>query len=769
MGKDCKQSMIGIRIPKLDSIYMATGQAKYLEDIKLPGLLHGKILRSPHPHARIRRIHTRAARELNGVAGIITAEDTPKIAFSGLSSVKPNKLPLCDGKVRFVGDEVAAVAAVDLETASRAVELIEVEYDVLPAVFDPEDAMQPGSPICHEECKNNVASYFHRSFGEPEKGFRDTDFIFEDRFYVPRVVSCSLQPHGCIASFDIAGKLTVWTSTQNIGNFHKGLSTTLNMPMNMVKVINTFVGGAFGNKSIILPLEPIASLLSKKTGKPVRIVNTREEEFISTRTRYAMIIYLKTGIKSDGSLIARQARVITDNGAYNNKAQAITQLTCNRIGNLYRVPNTITEAFIVYTNNQYSGALRGWGGPQAHFAIESQMDIIAHKLKIDPLELRLKNANQTGDITPWGWEITSCGLTQCLKEAAKAAKWGTKATSADSTIRRGKGIASVIHTGAGSVGTHGAGNFEGVSIKFNVDGTVQVRLGIVDIGQGTVTAITQMISDELGIPLAYISISCSESDAIPPTMGTWGSRVLYICGNAAREACREVKKQLFKVASEILNTAGESELVVRDGSIYQESSPKICISILEVIQFCLKKYGKLITGEAVFNPTNVRPPDARTGYGNYCPTYSFGAHVAEVEVDIETGRVNVIAYVAAHDVGEAINPLLIEGQIDGGVSMGIGYGLYEEIQCRNGSTLNPNLHAYKLVNSTEMPGVKKILIETKDPNGPFGAKGIGEPTTIPTAPAIANAVFNAVGVRIKELPLTPEKILRALKEQQSED
>lgn len=756
--------VLGKRIAKCDSVYMATGQAKYLEDIRFPGALCGKILRSPYPHARIISIDTSRAGSLRGVEAIITAADTPRIAFSGIWSIAPNKLPLCDKKVRFVGDEVAAVAARDEDTALRALELIEVRYEVLPAVFDPEEAMHSDAPRCHDDCADNIASSFVRSFGDINRGFKEADFVFEDRFTTPRVVSCTLQPHGCIASFDVAGNLTLWTSTQNIGNFHKGLAQTLNIPMNKVTVINTFVGGAFGNKSIILPLEPIAALLARKARKPVRIINTREEEFTTTRTRYSMIVYLKTGVTKEGSLVARHCRVVTDNGAYNHKAQSITLLTCSRIGNLYRIPNVKTEAYIVYTNNQSGEALRGWGGPQAHFAIESQMDIIAQRLKIDPLQLRLRNANREGDITPWGWEITSCGLSECLREAAKAVKWDHRTNVKSGSRHLGKGIAAVVHTGGGSVGTHGTGNFEAVSLKVNSDGTVQAKVGIVDIGQGTITAITQIVSEELGIPLEDISIASGNSQVMPPTMGTWGSRGVYICGNAARMACKRVRKQLFEIAGEMLGTTVARDLSVQHGLICSRSRPRNCVSVREAVAYCLRKYGRVITGEAVFNPTNARPPDSVTGYGNNNPTYSFGAQAAVVEVDVETGKVDVVAIVAAHDVGKAINPLLVEGQIDGGVSMGIGYALFEELQLQGGVTLNANFHRYKLVNSTEMPPVKKIIVETIDPHGPFGAKGIGEPTTIPTAPAIANAIFNVVGVRIKELPITPEKIIRALKE-----
>ncbi|MCX5908618.1 MAG: molybdopterin-dependent oxidoreductase, partial [Deltaproteobacteria bacterium] len=528
MGEE--ESIIGRRIPKLDSVYLATGEAKFLDDIQPPGMLYGKILRSPHSHARILRMDTQRAAKVPGVKAIITAEDTTKVKFCHLP-ITPNKMVLADERVRFVGDEVAAVAAVDEETAREALDLIQVEYERLPAVFDPEEALKPGAPLLYEDSPNNIASHFVREFGDLDLGFREADQVFDDRFNCPPVVACTLEPHGCIASFDGSGKLSIWTTTQNPYNIQKALAGVLRMPMHHIRVLNTFVGGAFGNKSVILPLEPIAAFLSQKTRRPVKLVNERWEEFISTRTRYAMVIYLKTAVKKDGTITARDARVITNNGAYNNKAPGITLLTCNRIGNLYRVPNSRTEAWVVYTNNQYGDALRGWGGPQAHFAVESQMDIIAEALKMDPLELRLRNANQPGDTTAWGWKITSCGLSECLQEAARISVWSSKRKGPGP---RGIGIASVIHTGGGSMGTHGGGNFSEVSLKVNSDATVSVLTGDSEIGQGSDTIMAQIVAEELGVPLENVNITSRDTDVTPVSMGTWGSRVTFIGGNAAR-------------------------------------------------------------------------------------------------------------------------------------------------------------------------------------------------------------------------------------------
>lgn len=752
-------SQIGKRIPKADTALLATGEGKYLDDIRVPGMLFGKILRSPRPHARLLNIDVGRAEKMPGVKAVITAADTTRVKFCHLP-ITPNKTVLCEDRVRFIGDEIAAVAAVDEATAEEALDLIRVDYEDLPAVFNPEEAMKPGAPAVYEDGEQNIAAQFERHFGDIDRGFHEADLVFEDRFTCPPVVSCTLEPHGCIAAFDISGRLTIWASTQNPANYQKSLAGVLKMPMSKIKVITPFVGGAFGNKSAMLPLEPVTAFLAAKAQRPVKIVNTREEEFISTRTRYAMVIYLKTGVKRDGSLTARQATVITDNGAYNNKAPAITLLTCNRIGNLYRIPNVKTQAYVVYTNNQYGGALRGWGGPQAHFAVESQMDIIAQDLGMDPLALRVKNANQAGDITSWGWKITSCGLTDCLQKAATAAEWSSKKQKKGET---GLGIASVLHTGGGSMGTHGSGNFEEILMKINPDGTVNVIVGHVDIGQGSGTVIAQIVAEALGILSEDVTVTLTDTDASPPTMGTWGSRVTYIGGNAAVMAAKDARVQLLTIASEMLENHDISKLEVTQGRIHVKGSPKPYVSVPDTVAYSLKHYGKPITSKALFNPPNTAPPDPDTGYGNYCPAYAFGAHIAEVEVDEETGKVTVVNYVAAHDVGRAINPMLIEGQIQGGVAMGIGYCLLEDMKREAGVTLNPSFSNYKVVNATEMPSMKEIIVESVDPNGPFGAKGVGEPTIIPAAPAIANAIFDAVGVRIRELPITPEKILMALK------
>ncbi len=753
-------SVVGKRIKKLKADRLVTGRAEYLDDIRLRGMLIGRILRSPYGHARIVNIDVSAAKQLPGVRAVITAEDTEKVKFCHLP-VTPNKMALNDVKVRFIGDEVAAVAAVDEDTADEALALIRVSYNPLPAVYDPEAAMQPNAPQIYEESPDNIAGRFMREFGDLEKGFAQSDYVFEEKYCTPFIPSCTIEPHGCIAHWDGSDRLMFWASTQNPSNYRNALSQVLKIPQSSINVIRPDVGGAFGNKSVILPMDPIAAILSKKSGRPVKIVSQRQEEFTCCRGRYPMIIYLKTGVCKDGRLLARQATVITDNGAYNNKASGISALTCNRIGNLYRVPHTRTESIIVYTNNQYGGALRGWGGPQAHFAVESQIDTIAERLGMDPLELRLINANRCGDVTGWGWNITSCGLCECLEKAAQGIGWRAKGNNKPN---RGIGIASVIHTGAGSAGTHGVGNFGEVNLKVNPDGSVHLIVGESEIGQGSDTVLSQIAAEILGVGMDQIAICSHGTDLTPPSMGTWGSRVTFIAGNAVRLAAENAKAQLLHAASRILGDCTPETLTCAGGLIFHPESQEKFITIGDAALYCAHRLGKPITARGVYEPPNASPPDPKTGYGNYCPTYAFGAQAAEVAVDPETGRVRVLRIVAAHDVGKAINPTSVEGQIEGGVAMGIGYALFEGAKRQQGLVINDHFVTHKILNAPEAPEVVNILVETDDPAGPFGAKGVGEPPVIPTAPAIANAIFDAVGVRITELPITPDKILKALEE-----
>ena len=754
---------IGEKKPRVEAQSLVTGQAIFLDDFELPGTLHGAILRSPHAHARILSIDTKDAERLPGVHAVITAQDTPKIPFCQMP-ITPNKMPLCDNKVRCIGDEVAAVAAVNMATAQEALSLIRVEYEVLPAVYDTRDAMAKGAPIIHDDCPDNVATRFNRSFGKPDEAMAKADHVFEDEFTLPGVVSCSMEPHGCLAHWQADGQLVVYDSTQSINNIHDDLSKCLNIPKHNVRVIALAVGGAFGNKSALLPLEPIAAILSRKTRHPVKIISSRKEEFIASRTRYSMRILLKTGVTNEGVLVARHALILTDNGAYNNKAPGITSVTCSRIGNLYRVPHSKTEAIIVYTNNQYGGAMRGWGGPQAHFAIESQMDIIAHKLKMDPLAFRLKNINQEGDVTPWGWQIKSCGFRECLEQAAANTSKPFKANEKGGI--RAWGFAGGIHTGAGSMGAHGSANFEEVRLDLHTDGSASLTVGVVDMGQGSHTVLAQIAAQALGVTSDLVKVSTPPSDQAPRTMGAWGSRVTFIAGKAVIEAVRKAREEILDLAKEYFEIKDKKQIIITGDIVKLKNGEHRNIRMAALLENAFIKTGKIISTSAIYNPPSSIAPNKKTGYGNPTPAYSFGAHAVEVEVEISTGKVKVLNVVAVHDIGKAINPMIVEGQIHGGVAMGIGYCLFENLGVTNGVIRNDSFAGYKIVNSSEAPKITIGLVETEDAEGPYGAKGVAEMAIIPTAPAIANAIYNAIGVRIKHLPITGERVLRALKKQE---
>lgn len=728
-----------------------------MADMKLPRMLFGKILRSPYPHARILNIDTSKARKATGVKAVITANDTPKLKFSLHPPLRADKMPLEEFKVRYVGDEVAAVAAADENTAQEAISLIEVDYELLPAVFDPEEAMKPEAPKIHDD-ESNVASYLVRQFGDVGLGFKEADRIFENRFSTSRVTHCCMETHGCIAFFLASGRLTVWSTTQTPNFLYKEIARALGIASRMVKVIKPFVGGAFGGRRGMDMQDAICALLSMKTGRPVKICNTREEEFTTSRLRYPMVIKLKTGVKKDGTLLARQATVITDNGAYNYKGPAITGAAGLRLDLMYKVPNTKFEGYVVYTNNQYGGAFRGFGSPQITFAIESEMDMIAEDLGIDPLEMRLKNSYSAGYQTISGAKITSCGLQECIKKGAELARWREKRGRRDG---RGIGMATLVHTGGGTK-DYGY-NCSEAFVRLNDDCTVSLISGASDTGQGSDTILAQIVAETLGVGVEDIEVITGDSDICPLDLGAWGSRQTFTSGNAARIAAEEARRQLLEIASEMLE-ANPGDLDIRAKKVFVKETPDRKLSMAEVLAQSYSKKGRPVAARGFFDEQISTNRDLHTGFSNPFPAYAFGAHFAEVEVDRETGEIRVLNIVAAHDLGRAINPMAAEGQIEGAVAQGLGTGMTEYLVWEEGQTINPTFIEYKIPSAIDMPNVKPILVESIDPNGPFGAKGVGEPGLVPTAPAIANAIYDAVGVRIKDLPLTSEKVLNALRE-----
>jgi len=749
-------SIVGKRYGRIDGRDKATGWAKYIADLKFPGMLYGKILRSPYPHARILRLDTSRAQKLMGVHAVVTVEDTPKKKFGSYRSGVKDELIFAQGKVRYVGDEVAAVAAIDEETAQEALSLIRVDYEELPAVFHPEEAMKPGAPLVHEEVENNIVSHAVTLRGDIEQGFREADLIIEDRFETPLQVHCYLEPVGCIAAWDSNGKLTIWAPSQNPSWSRFIYSEALDVPMGKLRVVQTCIGGAFGGK-----LEQkqylAAAILAKKAGRPVKIVNTRDEEFQTSMPRVPMVIYLKMGVKKNGMLTAKEHRIYADNGAYTKYATAVVNLGTYRVDGLYRLQNIRNENFLVYTNKVPTSAFRGFGNPQITFAVESMLDQLAEGIGMDAFELRMRNAAGVGDITAHGFKYVSCGLRGCLEQTAKAIGWQEK--RGRKNTRRGVGISATSHV---------CGNrsffplFDGATAYARVDegGKVKIFTGEVEVGQGLLTTYAIICAEEMGIPLSEVTVEAPDTDVAPFGLGTWGDRGTFIGGSAVKLAATDAKKQILEMGAEMLE-ANVSDLDCQGGKVFVKGSPHKFIPFEDVASAAVyRRGGSPVLGKGTFIPASELADETR--YGNISGTYAFGAQAAEVEVNEETGEVRVIQIVAAHDVGQPINLTMAEGQIEGASIQGMGYALSEEVQYEKGVMLTPGFLHYRIPTALDSPPMKTLLVKTVDP-GPFGAKGVAEPAMTPTAPAIANAIYDAVGVRIKDLPITPQKILEALK------
>jgi len=749
---------VGKPHPVVDGIERATGRARYAVDLFLPGMLHGKILRSPHPHAGILNIDTSRASRLKGVKAVITGADTPRRKYGGLPMFPEtvDEYGLAVDKVRYEGDEIAAVAAVDEETAREALELIRVEYDILPAVFDPLEAMSEGVPLIHS-APGNIAFEGEMAFGDVEKGFKESDYIREDEFTTPMMSHCPLEPHAGLASVGASGKVTVWSSTQSPYFVQKDLSQLLGLPLDKIQVIKTHVGGAFGGKIEALAPEFCCALLSMKTGRPVKISYSREEEFITARHRHPTIIRLKTGFKKDGTLVAKECRAVMDGGAYNSFGPGIFGRIGGQISLVYRVPNMAFKGYRVYTNKPVCGAMRGVTNFQARFADDSQMDMIAADLGMDPVEIRLKNARLPGETTPHGWKVTSCGLTECLEKIEEKRK-SVRQGSEDPRKKVGVGVSCWGYYSGSKVGHGGSGIF----MRLNENGTISLTTGASEIGQGLHTILSQIAAEELGLSLDRVQVLSGDTDYTPVDLGSWLSRTTYFTGNAVLEAARDVKRQVLRTAAEMLQ-ADADHLVCKDNAVCDSADPQKKVPIEDVAKFSIYQGRKGILATGYFD-VDLGVSNPRTGVGNASPAYAFGALMAEVEVHTGTGQVSVRRISSATDCGYTINPLTAAGQIQGASVMGLGGALFEELKIEDGHVLNPSFLDYKVPRATDAPEQETFFVETEDPGGPFGAKGIAEGATIPVAPAIANAVYDAIGRRIKSLPLTPEKVLEAQKD-----
>jgi 4-hydroxybenzoyl-CoA reductase subunit alpha len=755
-----KYAVLGKAVRRVDGHEKVTGAAKYTVDLSFPGMLHGKILRSPHPHAKVLGIDVSKARELPGVRAVITAADTLKKPYGNWRRYPHllDEFPLAWDKVRFIGDEVAAVAAIDEDVAEEALNLIEVEYEPLPAVFDPEEAMKDGAPAIHEgpTVKNNVSETRHIEFGNVDEAFQTCDFVREDSFEMHPVAHACMEPHATVAVAEAGGRITVYTSTQVPYYIQILLAGALGIEEGKVRVVRPHVGGGWGGKIELFKDQYCAARLSQITGKPVRIEYTREEEFACTRHRTAMKYWLKTGYMKDGRLVAKEARAILDGGAYNAMGPTALYLTGFFQLFPYVIPNYRYHGFHVYTNKSPSSSMRGFGGPQAEFACDSQLDLIAESLRMDPAQFRLRNCMAPGYEIPGYCKVASCGITECIEKCMESTEWGKKRGK----LPHGRGI------GMGCYGFMSGGvfnwidtpyAFSGAMIRMGVDGFVDVYVGSAEIGQGSDTVMAQIAAEELGVPMDMIRVTSGDTAVCPPDLGAWGSRQTLMTGNAVKMAANEVKKQLLEVAAGMMKPNVVYDLDAKDGRIFLKERPDRGVNLKDVVAIAVRaKNGMALVGRGVYTPH---------GKGMVSPAFSFGAQVAEVEVDLETGKVHMVQVTTAHDCGQVINELGVEGQLEGAFVMGQGYTLAENMVTDEGKMLNPSFVDYKLMRAPDVPEkFTSLLVETYEPEGPFGAKEAGEGLTNPNAGCIANAIANAIGVRVHDLPITPEKILRAIEE-----
>lgn len=748
---------VGKPIPKLDAVEKATGRALYIHDLKLPGMLHGRILYSKYPHARIVHVDVSKARRLPGVRSVLTGEDIPPIKFGFYK----DNTPLKKGKVRSYRDEVAAVAATDPDVAQEALELIEVRYEALPGVFDPEEAMGENAPLVHEEHRSNVLKLpWKMNLGDVEEGRKKARYVVEDRFRVTWVTHCCMATSGCVAMFDASQNLTMYSNTQIPSLAQRDYLEALEamgLKGKRVRVIKACIGGAFGSKLDTYAYEYIAILLARATSRPVRVLFDRRDEFIATSGRQPAIINISQGCDREGKLVFRDVSMILDNGAYTSWGATTPSVMMMPISSLYRVPNVRYEAKCVYTNNTYSQAMRGYGNPQATFAIESSMDRLAEAAGIDRVELRLRNANQPGDVTPQDFRITTCGLKECIHLVRERLDWDRPKAKDE-----GLGMACLIHVGGGARVYKSDGC--GTIIKMDDYGRVDVFTGATDMGQGADTVIAQVVAEELGVEVQDVRVIHTDTDVCPWDVGAHASRTTFVACNSALGAARKIREKLLEMASRQMGEPPEG-LSLRDREVFSVSEPEKRMELGKLLRKAhFTPSGQMLMAESFYDPANENLD--KSFRGNLSMTYTFGAHGVRVKVDRETGKVKVLQYVAAHDVGRAINPMLLEGQVYGGALMGLGYALTEQLILDKGEVMNPNFRDYKILTAKDAIPIETCVVETMDKEGPFGAKGIGEPGCVPTAPAIANAIYDAVGVRMRDLPMTPERVLRALMEKQ---
>ncbi len=753
-----KHTVIGQRVHRVDGPDKVTGAAKYTFDMVLPNMLYGKILRSPYPHARIVSIDASRAEQLVGVKAVVTGKDTlgKKQGIWRRFPELCDEEILCRSKVRYIGDAVAAVAAVDQDTAEAALDLIQVEYEPLPAVFDPLEAIKEEAPQIHEGVELNINVTRHIEWGDVDQAFMQCDYVREDHFKCSSQAHMCMETHCAVASFDHGGKLTVWTSTQSAYYIQVLLADILGLREGDVRVIKPPTGGGFGAKFELDSAQYCASLLSMKLRRPVKIVLTREEEFTATKRRTPMNYYSKLGAKKDGTLLAKEVRVITEGGAYTSMGATALYLTGFFSSFPYKYPNYRYDGYRAYTNTAPTSAMRGFGAPQAVFVGESQLDMLAHDLGIDPIEIRRKNGMTPNYEVPGQANIQSCGLHQCLDKIDQYI-----AEKGKLPPNHGIGVAAYGFMSGGIFNWFDTPYaFSAALVRINIDGKVDLFTGACDIGQGSDTTLSMICAEELGVRLEDIRIHAGDTDICPADLGAWGSRETLMNGNAVKMAANDAKLQLLEFAGAKMGANIVYDLDIKDRWVHLVDRPERKLSYFDVVKEAVRgRDGEVIIGRGHYTPHRK---------GMISPAYSFGVQAAEVHVDPETGKYKLVNVTTAHESGTVINPVGIEGQLEGAIMMAGGYGFCEDQPMDEGKILNPSIGDYKLIRSLDMPDTKILEIDTFEPEGPFGAKEAGEGLTNPTAGAIGNAIYNAVGVRITDLPITPEKVFRALQEKRKQ-
>lgn len=766
-------SVVGRRLTRPDVSAKATGAAEYGADVNLPGMLVGRILMSPHAHARVVRIDTSKAKTLPGVEAVITHEDVPKLPFT--RSAMAEALPsyaykgenqdqfILSDKARYVGDWIAAVAAVDVYTAECALDLIEVEYEELPAVFDPEEALKPGAPVVHERWKDNIAGVvdFRFNRGDLQKALAESDHVVEFSGRNSRQKQAHLEPDVAVARWDENGRLTIWSPNQNAHLAKRTLARrVLGIAEGDVRWITTTVGGGFGAR-LSLGVEPLCAFLAKVTGKPVKVFVTREEDFHGWNSRTEQRQTIRIGVTKDGTMTAIEQTILSDAGAYLSHSSTITAANIKGTLGIMRSPAISGKATIVYTNNPTSSGMRGYGNPEGSFVFQQAIDMAAEQCGMDPVEFRLKNARGVGE--PSMFEpalLTSCALPQCIRLGAERIGWKDKwhgwGSTKEGRYRRGVGMSILTHA-------TGAGGFllehSTAIMKLSEDGSAQIAVSPCEMGQGILGALAQIAAEAAGLRYDDIRIVTGDTDATLFDVGSHASRSTYAIGNAVIDAGRKIKAMVLEHAARKLGTTPEV-LDVRDGQVYVKAHPEQTMSVGSISMDAIYEYGR--DGQHIM-------ATGKHQCETHCPNFQAG--FAEIEVDVETGAIAVVRYVVAHDIGRAINPLTVESCLEGGAYQGFGYALTEDlvIDPSTGRVLTDSFATYKMLSALDMPEIEVILVEEPDPSGPFGAKGVGETGVTNVAASVANALYDAARIRVHSLPITPEKVLAAIEAQKGKE